>query len=386
MAGAATLIIAFCFTRLVLAFPESRGGIYAYPKKVCGNYGEYLSFIAGWSLWGGQGLGPAIVGLSFAHYLLWLLDIFQIPVSGEKGIAIAIILMLGILNCRGIDFSRSIQSITTISIIACLLYFVGAGSFHMDSSNLVPMLPHGIWGLLRASAMASLTYGAWTTIPSAAKEFENVKRDVPLSMICSIITCSVLFAAVIFVQSGLSHYSILATSPAPLAWAAQKITTHAAVLIALAGLFATLSTLNGLMFTSSQLLASMGEDSLPSILQNRHAAYNTPCIAIMCTVIGQIILVLSGLFLVIVEIIVFATTISWIISCITVSVLERKRGSTKKGYVLPVIGLIFCILLCSTLDLRSIFFGLLWIGLGVVIYRGLNWRQVLKKTGAEENR
>ena len=378
IAGAATLIIALCFTKLVTAFPESRGGIYAYPKQVCEKYGNYLSFIAGWSLWGGQGLGPAIVGLSFAHYLLWLFDIMQIPVSGEKWIAISIILILGILNCRGLDFSRSVQTITTISIIACLLYFIGAGSFHIDSSNLVPFLPYGTWGLLRASAMASLTYGAWTTIPSAAGEFENAKRDVPLSMIVSIVTCSILFAGVIFVQSGLSHYSVLATAPAPLAWAAQKITTHAAVLIAVAGLFATVSTLNGLIFTSSQLLSSMGDDSLPSLLNQRHTLFNTPYIAILCTIAGQIILVLSGLFLVIVEIIVFATTLSWIISCIAVLALQKKDSTSWRGYLLPIIGLGFCVLLCSTLDPPSIALGLLWVGVGLVLYKGFNRKKSIK--------
>jgi len=369
IAGFATLTVAFSFSKLVSTFPHKKGGIYAYPKMIFKRYGEGLSFIAGWSLWGGQGLGPAIVGLSFAYYLIWLLNILNLPVFlGEKEIAILIILVFGIFNCRGVNISKKIQIITTFSIVICLLIFIVWGSFHINPANLTPFLPYGMGGLFKASGMASLTYGAWSTIPSASKEFRNPKRDVPLSMMLSLITCTILFAFVIFVQSGLCNYTSLANASAPLATAAYKLTKNAGLLIAAAGLFATTSTLNGLIFTGSQLLSSM-EGSLPKVLGKEHEKYYTPYMAILCTVIGQIILVSTGLFLLIVETVVFVTVISWIIGCMSTIALHYKNSAKILEYMTPIIAVLFCVLLCSYLNIKAIEFGTIWIVIGIMINR-----------------
>ncbi len=366
IAGVATLTVALSFSKLVTTFPESSGGIYAYPKKVVKKYGKQLSFLAGWCLWGGQGLGPAIVGLSFAYYLTWLLDILGLSFTIERRIiAILIIFVLGAFNSKGTNLSKRIQAVTTFSIVVCLLIFCLTGVFHIDTSNFTPFLPYGTQGLLKASAMASLTYGAWSTIPNASQEFSNPKRDVPRSMIFSLVTCSVLFMFVILIQSGLCHYTSLLNASAPLATAAYKITKNAGILIAFAGLFATASTLNGLIFTGSRLLASMGKSSLPQFLKKKHKTFHTPYMAILCTVAGQIILVITGLFLLIVEMVVFVTTVSWIIGCVSTLVLNYKTEGKITSCILPFVALIFCVILCTTLDTRAIQFGVLWIVLGL---------------------
>ncbi|MBU7041574.1 MAG: amino acid permease [Theionarchaea archaeon] len=365
-AGLATLGVALCFSRLVEAFPQSSGGIYTYPKKVLKS--DIVSFIAGWSLWGGQGLGPAIVGLSFAFYFSWLLrglDV-SVPIS-DTVLAILIIVILGIINCLGADLSRKTQMVTTFSILACLLIFIAGGVPRIDGENLSPFLPYGVKGLLRASAMASLTYGAWSTIPSASQEFQNPQKDVPLSMTLSIVTCAVLFSAVVFVQAGLVNHTILSEASAPLAEAASRITGDAGLLIGVAGLFATTSTLNGLIFTGSQLLKSMGRDALPSALGST-SRWGTPGVAILITVSGQIILVVTGLFLLIVEMTVFVTTISWIIGCVSAAALNHQTTRSIKGYIVPGFSLGFCTVLCSTLESMSLLLGMAWIGLGIVVY------------------
>lgn len=374
IAGLATLSVALSFSRLVEAFPDSSGGIFAYPKKVLKN--DLLSFVAGWSLWGGQGLGPAIVGLSFAFYFSWFLTAINvsIPVS-DTVIAIGIILILGGVNYRGVDLSKKTQMITTVCIVFCLLIFVTGGIPNIDSQNLRPFLPTGIQGLIKASAMASLTYGAWSTIPSASQKFKNPRKDVPLSMSLSVMTCAILFSGVIFVQSGLVNYTVLAEASAPLAEAAHEITKYAGLLIAFAGLFATTSTLNGLIFTGSHLLQSMGESSLPSVL-GTHSQYKTPGCAIVVTIGGQILLVITGLFLLIVEMIVFVTTVSWIIGCISAAVLHHQRNTHVKGYIMPGVALVFCTVLCSTLDKISIVLGAGWIVGGVILYYVLKYKRI----------
>ena len=86
-------------------------------------------------------------------------------------------------------------------------------------------------------------------------------------MILSLVTCGVTFAVIGLVMNGLMPYEQLALESAPLAAAAATFTAKGALIIALGGIFAAISTLNGLMMSGSRMIYAMGkEGSLPRVL------------------------------------------------------------------------------------------------------------------------
>ena len=67
--------VALCYCEISSAVPDS-GGAYLFPKKCFkGEAGSFLSFMSGWCLWGGQGLGPAVVTVATVSYLAALINL-----------------------------------------------------------------------------------------------------------------------------------------------------------------------------------------------------------------------------------------------------------------------------------------------------------------------
>lgn len=370
-----TLVIALCFCELSSAFPYA-GGVYAYPRETLGDSGKFVSFVVGWSFYGGQGLGPAIVGLSFAYYFNWFLEIIGVTtLLPDTTIAILIIIIFGICNLIGTSFGKGVQNWTTILVAGSLLIFIGIGLFRMDPANLEPFAPMGFKGMLSATAIGWMAYGGWSTIPNMASEFRNPGRDVPISMLSSIITCGVFFSLIVLTMSGLHPYQELAKEAAPVAVAAMKATKYGGFLIAAAGIFASASTLNGLMMTGSRVLYSMGKaGDLPPAFASVHPKFGTPSVAILVTMAGQVILAWTGLLFLLVEMIVFVTSIAWAITCLCVFGLRRNRPEIQPKIktplypVTPILAVILSAFLCRQLSSKALLVGTIWIGIGIAIY------------------
>lgn len=368
-----TLAIALCFCELSSALPYS-GGIYTYPRMLLGRRGPLLSFITGWAFFGGQGLGPAIVAMGAANYLTWLFISLGLraPIP-ETMLAILIIVLIALCNIMGTSWAAKFQAVTTLVVAGTLIGFVVWGGTEVSPALYQPLAPYGWDGILKAAAVGWLAYGAWSTIPNMSEEFRNPRRDVPFSMVSSLVTSGLLFAAIVLVMAGLIPYDVIGSESAPLAVAAETFTNHAGLFIALIGIFAALSTLNGLTMTSSRIIYSMGRDGvLPKRFGQMHSSFGTPIYAVLITSAGQIILAATGLFEILVEMIVFVTAIAWLIGCICLFALRKTeyKATFKVPFypVLPIIALVLSVFLLLQLDTKAIFVGLVWITLGLFVY------------------
>lgn len=382
IAAVVTLIIASCYCEISSAFPRS-GGAYIYPKETMKKSGDVLSFVTGWAFYGGQGLGSAVLALTCAFYVEWTLNLVGIELPVETNVfAILTILVFGIANMIDKRLGNAIQLISTFAVIGALLIFIVWGGINVDKKLLTPFMPKGFGSVLSAATLCWATYGGWSAIPNMSSEFKNPAKDVPRSMILSLATCGVTFGIIGLVMNGLMPYEQLAKESAPLAAAAATFTSKGAFIIALGGIFAAISTLNGLMMSGSRMIYAMGkEGSLPAVLGRTSKKSGTPFIALGVTMTGMLFLAWTGLVSIILQMVAFVTAFSWIISCFCVFALRKNRPEVKPAFhvpfypVTPVIAIGLSVFMITRMDGQAILIGMAWIIAGVIVYC------LFKKTG-----
>ena len=220
IAAAVTILVAITICEVTAAYPES-GGAYIYPKKIIGGrMGDFLSYLSGLAMYCGQGLlGPATLGLALANYTIAFVELLGVdfPIS-NKAFAIIAVLFFGISNMISTKIGAAIQVGSTVLVVGPIIIFLVWGGANVDTSLLVPFMPNGISSVIAGAATAWLGYGAWSAIPNMASEFKNPAKDVPRSMILSLVTCGLLFGGIVLVMNGLLPYSVLGDLDAPFMW------------------------------------------------------------------------------------------------------------------------------------------------------------------------
>lgn len=375
IAAVVTLVIASCYCEISSAFPRS-GGAYIYPKETLGKAGDVVSFITGWAFYGGQGLGSAVLALTCAFYVEWTLDLIGVGLPMETNVfAILTILVFGIANMVDTRLGNAIQLVSTFAVIGALLIFIVWGGMNVDKSLLTPFMPKGFGSVLSAATLCWATYGGWSAIPNMSSEFRNPAKDVPRSMILSLVTCGITFGIIGLVMNGLMPYEQLAQESAPLAAAAATFTSKGALIIALGGIFAAISTLNGLMMSGSRMIYAMGkEGSLPSVLGKVNRRSGTPVVALGITMVGMLFLAFSGLVSIILQMVAFVTAFSWIISCLCIFGLRKNRPEIVPAFrvplypATPVLAIGLSIFMVTRMEKQAILIGIAWIVMGLILY------------------
>ena len=389
LAAAVTIVIALCCCEISSAFPRS-GGAYIYPKEVFGPKAEPVSFMTGWAFYG-QGLGAAVLASTCAFYINWVLDLlfgFHFP----PGIfAIIIVIFFGIVNMINSELGNATQLASTLIVLIALLVFVFWGGAHVDMDRITTnFAPGGISGIYAAAALGWAAFSGWSTIPNMASQFKNPGKDVPRSMILSLITCGILFGVVILVMNGLLSGSELAKNSAPLAAAAATFTKYGALLIAFGGVFAAISTLNGLMMTGSHLLFAMGKEGAMPRIVSKTSKNGTPYVALCVTTVGMTILASTGLVAFIMQMVAFLNSCTWIVNCICVFGLRKNRKDITPEFkcplfpLTPVLAIILSIFMITKMKFTAIIIGLIWFAIGIILYLLFHFTGMKKYCGPAE--
>lgn len=367
--------IALCFAEVASAYPRS-GGAYIYPKEVFrGKFGEYISFISGLAFYGGQGLGASALSLTFAFHLSWSLSILGIstPIP-DNTIAIIAIVFFGAINIIDIKFCKIIQYLSTFLVIFAIVLFIVVGGTHFKVENYANFAPFGIKGFFEATTLGWAAFGGWSAIPNIANEFKDPIKDVRNSMLSSLLTCAILFSLIVFVMNGIMSYQELNLSKAPVADAFASISPNGALIVALGGIFAAVSTLNALIMSCSHLICAMSQEgSLPALFSLK-STKGIPWVAILVTMAGQIFLASTGLIYFIMQMVFFATGISWIITCICMVYMRIRRKDIVPSFraplfpIVPLVAICLPILMLHKYDLKVKFICLGWVIFSTILF------------------
>jgi APA family basic amino acid/polyamine antiporter len=376
IAGIITMFGAFTYAGLATLTTQT-GGVYEYLRLI---YGNFISFLFGWTIFTIVGSG-AIAALSFvfAQSVNTLVplpnplaafenisigeSIYPFADSGIKLLAVFTIIILTWVNYRGINKAGILNNIvTTAKILGMLLLIISGllftghpvvasttiktGANHPEGAALFS-------GLFGAMLSALWAYDGWANITFITGEIRNPKRNIPLAIIGGVgiaMTLYVLLNYAYMKVLPVSQLALLGSNKIAAAEVAGIIMGKTgSVTIALLIMVCTFGALNGCIISYPRVYFRMAQENVFFKKAAKiHPAFSTPHVALFYSAIWSIILVCSGTFDQITNLVIFASYAFFALATWGLVKMKRNGRITTKviGYpVIPFIILFFCVAL-----------------------------------------
>lgn len=404
IAGIVSLAGALCTAELVSMFPNS-GGEYNYFQKI---YGRFFSFLYGWASF--TVIKTAAISALAYIFAQSLNSLFPLPVLdlnitffglhffenlSIKLLAALLILLLTMLNYRGVQFAEKLSSILTYAMLIAIAFFlvVGLNSAHGSMDHLATAAKGASaelngWTLMRALFLASLGafwgYDGWNNIAFIGEEIKNPKRNLPMALglgTLGVMTVYVLINFVFLYVLPIDYFIQLNETPNKIAAvevAGQISGTVGMILVACLILITTLNSTNSSILMSARMLYAMARDkTFFRQAISVHPKYNTPDIALFIQAFWAVFLVFTGSFDQLTDMLVFAAFLFYAATAFGLIYLRVKAPSVERGYkvigypFVPFLFLLFCITICTmTLINQPIeaLMGLALIASGLPVY------------------
>lgn len=389
-----------CFSELAAMIPIS-GGAYTYAYATLG---EFIAWIIGWTLILEYATGAAVVSISWSAYVVSFLQDFGIHLPSaitaspwqpthtpagklEYGLinlpAVFIVVLLTILLIRGISKSALVNSILVFVKVAVVLLFIGVGFFYINPANYTPFIPEntgvigefGWSGIMRAAGIVFLAYIGFDAVATAAQEVKHPQKDLPIGIIGSLVICTVLYVLFALVLLGLVPYFELNVA-APVAEAINRTPFPWLIWgIKLAIIAGLTSVILVLLLGQSRIFLTMSKDGLiPKLFSVIHPKFHTPWISSLILMIAVGTFAAFAPLSIVGEMTSIGTLLAYVIVCASVIVLRKTRPDLPRPFkirfvpLIPLLGIITCLILMFSLGLTNWVSLTLWIFLGIAIY------------------
>ncbi len=409
LAGFISLAGALSTAEMVSMFPNS-GGEYYYFQKI---YGRFFSFLYGWASF--TVIKTAAISALAYIFAQSLNSLFPLPVMGSdasfmgialfqnlsiKILASVLIILLTLLNYRGVQFAEKLSSLLTYLMLAGIIVFIivgfasGKGSYHnlTSTSTLAKHAAPQGWNLIKALFIASLGafwgYEGWNNIAYIGEEVKKPKRNLPLALgvgtIIVIVTYVLLNILFVYILP-IDYFIGLNATPNKIAAVevAGQISGQIGMTL-IAGLIVvtTLNSTNSSILMSARIMYAMARDKMFfKSAASVHPKYNTPDIALFIQAFWAIMLVFSGTFDQLTDMLVFASFLFYGSTALGVIILRIKHPEIERKYKVigyPFVPAIFC-LFCVSLFISTVInqpysaiWGLSLIATGLPVYYWLN--------------
>ncbi|QIP14541.1 amino acid permease [Spirosoma aureum] len=365
MAGVVSLAGALTYAEMAGMFPQS-GGEYVYFRHI---YGRLFAFLYGWGAFTVMRTATiAALAHIFGQSLLSLTGTHG--ASSElivKLIACSLIVFLSFVNYRGVSFaeglSRALIYLTFVAviIIAVLGFQSQTGSLaHLTQPVQEPVLNvRGslLGSLVVASLGAFWGYEGWNQIGYIGEEIKSPQRNLPIALgvgTSIVVGIYVLLNAVYLYVLPIDKLVQFASTPDRIA--AVEVVRQAAgwagaTFISLLILVTTSNSTNASILMPARVFYAMARDGLFFKAAARiHPRYKTPSVAILLQGFWSIVLVWSGSFDQLTDMLVFASFIFYGATALGVILLRQKQPDIIRPYRVigyPIVPLFF--LSCCTL-------------------------------------
>jgi basic amino acid/polyamine antiporter, APA family len=399
--GALTITAALSYGELAAMMPQA-GGQYVYLREA---YSPLWGFLYGWTSFLVIQTGTiAAVAVAFARYLgvllpwvsptLWIVPpvnlsgSYAISLSTQQVVAIALVVLLTLINTRGLHMAKRVQNIftsaKTLALLALIMVgvLIGRNAEVMRANFSNAWLPQGsatikpdlllfptmtasagALGLLVAFCVAQVgslfSSDAWNNITFTAGEVKDPKRNIPLSL-----ALGTGLVTLLYILANVAYLCVLPLDGirnAPddrVATAAieQVFKGAGPVIMALAIMVSTFGCNNGLILSGARVYYAMARDGLffkaTGQLNRRHVP--AVALALQCAWASLLILPRTrlrdpgtgapkldpntglqqygNLYGNLLDYVVFAVLIFYVLTILGVFRLRRKRPDIERPY------------------------------------------------------
>lgn len=380
---------AICYARFASILPIS-GSAYTYAYA---SFGELIAWIIGWDLIMEYSIGNIAVAISWSGYFNSFLSGFglHLPeylttdwVTAHKGFeaaiaqfpnindiavhlsgaaknaylawlnapqlfgiriildipALMIVVFITYLVYVGIKESKTANNIMVALKIGILLVVISIGAFFVQKVNWSPFAPNGVGGVMKGVSAVFFAYIGFDAMTTTSEECKNPQRDLPRSIIFSLLITTVLYVVISLVITGMVSYTELGVSD-PLAYIFAKLDMPwISGIIGLGAIIAMASVLLVFQLGQPRIWMSMSRDGLlPKRFSKLHPKYKTPGFS---TIITGLLVGIPVLFMNITEV-TDLTSIGTLFALVLVSggalLLDHKDRKNnieqRKGFRIP---------------------------------------------------
>ncbi|MEI6062188.1 MAG: amino acid permease [Bacteroidota bacterium] len=418
--GLMTIFAALSYGELASMMPQA-GGQYVYIREA---FNPLAGFLYGWTFFTVIQTGTiAAVGMAFAKFagvlVPWfsesniLLDLGLIKINTVHLLAITMILLLTLNNLMGIRNGKWVQNIFTFLKVALLVGFIILGLFFARNAEALavnksyfwePVSLDGNtlsgWALIAAigvSMVGSLfSSDAWNNITFAAAEVKNPKRNIPLSLVTGVLLVTVLYILANFVYLNALPLRGVAEGSGVFEKGIQHAVNDRLGSASMYGLFGSMAALmmaafvvistfgcnNGLILSGARVYYAMAKDKLFFESAGKLNKNAVPAAGLKVQAIWASLLCLSGTYSDLLDYVVFAVLIFYVLTIAGIFVLRRKQPDTERPYktfgypVVPVLYMAAALLIMFILLIYKWNYsgsGLIIVIVGVPVYFIWTW-------------
>lgn len=416
VSGIACVFAALCYAEFASMVPVA-GSAYTYAYATMG---ELFAWIIGWDLVLEYTVVSATVAHGWSAYFQDFIGIFgfKIPATLHTAPfdynphlgrivstgtildlpAIVITLILTVILVKGIRESASLNATMVGIKLVIVLFVIAVGAFYVNPANWHPFAPFGYTGIsffgktlmgqtdaggqplgmLAGAAIIFFAYIGFDSVSTHAEEARHPHKDVPIGIIASLFVCTILYIVVSAVLTGMVRYDHIDIN-APVSDAFRQVgLPWAQFLVSLGALTGITSVLLVMMLSQPRVLLAIARDGLlpTSFFGAVHEKFRTPW---KSTILTGLVVATLGAFLplrILAELTNIGTLLAFVMVCISVLIMRYTNPKAERpfrapfGVVVPVLGVVLCLLLMFSLPAQNWLRLFVWLAVGFLIYFG----------------
>ncbi len=422
IAGIITLFGALTNAEIASMITET-GGQYVFFEKI---YGSFVAYLYGWAILAVIQTGsiasityvfseyfeyfitmpklPPQVEQSFVIKIPYIGSIFPLSNIGVKSLTIFIIWLLTGINYLGVRLGGKVSAFFTvmkISAILCLLVFAftysGGSTENFIKDSSIEINDIGIFtGIIMALSGAFWAYDGWNNITYIAGEVKSPQKNIPKALFYGMLVIITIYLLINLAYLYVLPIEQMAQSNLVAADVASvSMGAYAGAFVALAVMISTIGTSNGTIMASARVYYAMAERKLFHLpIAKVHPRFRTPSNALIMQATWTSMLVLSGKFDDLTDMLIFVSWIFYALGAIGVYILRLKMKDHPRPYKVigypftPAIFIVFAIVyVIFTLitdiqnysqgktEIVNSLFGILLILPGIPLYFYYKWKK-----------
>jgi basic amino acid/polyamine antiporter, APA family len=418
LVGIVCAFAALCYAELAAMIPIA-GSAYTYTYATMG---ELIAWIIGWDLILEYAVSNMAVSVGFSAHVVALLDYIGIhpdlrwitpaylpggltdlqgntlyPPGWHFGFnwpAFIIVMLLTVILVRGIRESAETNNVMVLLKVVAILVFVGVAAHFIRPANWHPFAPNGWPGILTGGSIIFFTYIGFDSVSTAAEECRNPQRDVPIGILLTLAICTFLYIAVVVVLTGLVPWQTLVDDAAPVVNTMQRLHFGSVrVVVILGALMGMISSLLVFQLGQARVWFAMSRDGLlPGVFSRVHQRFRTPDFSTW--VAGFLVGIPSGLLDIgtLADLSNIGTLFAFALVAGGVLILRFREPDRVRhfrapgGLLAPIVTIFTCLLLMAGLPITNWIRFVVWLIIGLVLYRyyGRRHSQLAREAATEE--
>lgn len=370
VAGFMTLFGSLSIAEISAMFSDP-GGQYAYFNR---SYNRFAGYLYGWAVFAIIQTGSiASLAYVFSDSLGYFIPFFRLPDSlesltihipflggitplrffGLKLCTISLILFLTLMNYLGVKLGSAIQvlftsmKVLTLSAIIVLAFSLGHGSTGNFFLSTIPPSTHPssvFLAFVIAMSGAFWAYDGWINVTYISGEIKNVRRTLPISMFITTVTVMTIYILV-----NLAYIYIMPVGEMAVKYAQAEslggsylvatdvvrnfLGDRSGRLVAAAIMISTFGAANGTIMMTARVNYSMAREGLFfRKIGEITPRFRTPGPSLILQGVWASLLVLSGTFDQLTDMLIFVSWIFYAAAAFGVIILRRRMPDAPRPY------------------------------------------------------